>query len=236
VRPATRLLPVALALTILVGAAACSGDDDDDASPNGTTSTTLATGGITVQAPDGWQEIPLPQLGIGLAVPPKWEALVLSADGLASLAQANPAVPGFADAAHAAAAAGAVFYAAGVAQDDRVTDLKVRAIPDSGVKDVADLEESAHQLAAEAKLENPTIEPVAGAERPTVRVRFHTEASRADPDDPQADPTTVPVEGTEYLVLGPKDTVYSLIVTSEQAEGHDALAQQIFDTVAFPKA
>jgi hypothetical protein len=230
-----RLRPAAagLAVALVLGAAPACGDDDD-ASPNGTTSTTLATGGIEVAAPDGWQTIPLPQLGLGLAIPAKWEALVLSTDGLASLAQANPAVPGFADAAHAAAAAGAVFYAAGVEADDRVTDLKIRAVADSGVEDVADLEESARQLTSEAKLANPTIEVVDDAKRPTVRVRFRSEASRADPDDPQAEPTTVPVEGTEYLVLGPKDVVYSLIVTSEQADGHDALAKQIFDTLTFP--
>jgi len=230
-----KLAATALAVAVLVAAAPACGDDDDDASPNGTTSTTLATGGIEVDAPAGWQKVPLPQLGLGLAIPAEWEALVLSSEGLASLAEANPAVPGFADSAHAAAAAGAVFYAAGVQADDRVTDLKIRAVPDSGVKDVADLEESARQLASEAKLANPAIEPVEGAERPTVRVRFHSEASRTDPDDPEAEPTTVPVEGTEYLVLGPKDVVYSLIVTSEQAEGHDALAKEIFDTVAFPE-
>ena len=73
-------MAAALVAALVVGVAAC-GDDDDSAGPD-PTSTTLATGGIDVKAPSGWQKVPLPQLGFGLAVPPKWEALVLSDSGL----------------------------------------------------------------------------------------------------------------------------------------------------------
>lgn len=224
-----------LALVAVVGGAGCSDDDDGDGDEStDPTSTTLATGGIEVDAPEGWRAVPLPQLGFGLALPEEWEALVLSEEGLATVSEASPMVPGFADAAHAAALAGGVFYAAGVDDADRVTDLKVRAAPDTGVIDAAGLEAYARQLATEAGLADATFEVVPDTDQPTVRVRYRTEAEREDPDDPDAAPTKVAVEGTEQLVLSPRALVYSLIITSENAEGHDAFAAAVFDTFAFP--
>lgn len=221
---------VVLAAALVCGA--CS--DDDDSASSDPTSTTLATGGIDVDAPDDWQAIPLPQLGFGIALPSEWEALVLSEQGLETVSQADPLVPGFAEAAHAAALGGSVFYAAGVDREDRVTDLKVRASPETGITDAAGLEAYARELATEAGLSDATFTVVDGADRPTVDVRFQTEAERPNPDDPDAAPTTITVEGTERLVLSPADVVYSLIVTSEDAAGHDALADAVFATLAFP--
>jgi hypothetical protein len=160
--------------------------------------------------------------------------LVLSEQGLETVNQATPAVPGFAEAAHAAALGGSVFYAAGVDSGDRVTDLKVRASPETGITDAAGLEAYARGLATEAGLTDATFTVVDGADQPTVQVRFRTQAERADPAEPDAAPTTVTVEGTERLVLSPAGVVYSLIVTSEDAEGHDDFADAVFATIAFP--
>lgn len=232
-RRTTRIVATALAVAIVGGliAAAVSGiggDDDaadDDLAP--TTSTTMATGGIDVPAPDGWTAIPVASLGFGVAVPPGWEATVLSQEVLESLEGASPLVPGFLDLAHAAAASGAVFYAAGEDAAGRVADLKVRAAPGSGVGDVGQLEDYARQLATSAGLGDATIEPVAGAERPTVRMRYQvTTTSTA------AGPATA--EGTETLVAGPDDIVWSVIVTSEDPSAHDDLAARLTDTLAFP--
>lgn len=229
---ARRALAAMLALAVL--GAGCGDDDDSDSGSSDPTSTTLATGGIEVDSPDGWRAVPMPQLGFGLAVPDEWEAVVLSEEGLATVSQASPMVPGFADAAHAAALAGGVFYAAGVDDADRVTDLKVRAAPDTGVTDSAGLEGYARGLATEAGLTDATFEVVADADRPTVRVRYRTESERKDPDNPDAPATKVAVEGSEQLVLSPRNVVYSLIITSEDPEGHDPFATSIFKSLTFP--
>jgi hypothetical protein len=223
---------VALAGSLL--AAACGGDDDS-ADDGGATSTTLATGGIEVAAPDGWTAIPLPVFGFGVAVPPGWEATRLDQEGLSSTGQAEPVVPGFLAAAHEAAQSGAVFYAAGVDDDGRVTDLKVRAILDSGVADLSGLETMATQLAAEAGLSAPTVTPVPDAPQPAVDVRYRAQAQRAAEDDPDTT-EQVDVEGTERLVLSPSGAVYSLILTSEDAATHDDVAAQVLGTLAFPPA
>ena len=110
---------VALAVTLALGSAACSGDGGDDdagdtpAGSQAATTTTLNTGGIDVPTPDGWTAIPVPDLGMGLAVPPGWEATLLSPEGLATLAGASPSVPDFTDLAHQAASQGGLVSAAG---------------------------------------------------------------------------------------------------------------------------
>lgn len=248
----TRIVATALAVALVGGliAAAVSGigggDDedatDDDVAP--TTATTMATGGIDVPAPDGWTAIPVASLGFGVAVPPGWEATVLSQEVLESLEGASPQVPGFLDLAHAAAEAGAVFYAAGEDDAGRVADLKVRAAPGTGVTDMGQLEDYARQLATEAGLGDATIEPVEGADRPTVRLRYRVardpsatgeEAGSTDGStttSTAAAPATA--EGTETLVAGPGDIVWSVIVTSEDPSAHDDLAARLTDTLAFP--
>jgi hypothetical protein len=204
--------------------AADDGGGGEGAAPIGGASTTIPTGGIDVDAPDGWQELPLRTLGFGVALPPGWESVVLSGEGLARISGAEPVVPGFVDAAHAAAESGSVFYAAGVDAEDEVTDLKVRAAPDTEVTDVEGLEDFARGLADEAGLDDATVTVVDGAEWPTVDVRYST------PSPGEGEAAT---EGTERSVLAPSGVVYSLLVTSEDPEGHDDLADQVFATLAF---
>ncbi|HEV7757819.1 MAG TPA: hypothetical protein VGO78_02480 [Acidimicrobiales bacterium] len=221
----------ALALGVVAAAGAglflWGGDGAADDGDTALTSTTIPTGGLDVDAPDGWEAIPLRALGFGLALPEDWESVVLSGDGLARIAEAAPVVPGFVDAAHAAAGTGSVFYAAGVDDAGHVTDLKVRAAADAGVDDPAGLEDYARRLATEAHLTDPTVTVVEDVPWPTVEVRYSTPAPSADESA---------TEGTERSVLAPNGVVYSLLVTSEDPAGHDELADRLFGTLALAPA
>jgi len=191
-------------------------DDVPDAS-----STTIATGDIEIDAPEGWQEVAVPTLRFGVAVPPGWETVLLSPEGMAALSRADPVVPGFVDNAQAAADVAGVLYAAGMDGAGRVSDLTVRADPQPEVTDLAGLEAYAAGLAAEAGRADAQVEVVDGAERPTVRLRFQVGAG-----DEVA-------EGTETLVLGPDGFVWSVTVTSDDPAIHDELAEQITGTLVF---
>jgi hypothetical protein len=233
------VIAVALAVVLVLATAACSGDDGGDppagdggdgAAQGTTTSTTIDTAGIEVEAPDGWQSIPVADLGFGVAVPPGWEAAVLSDEVLASLERSSPAVPGFLESAHHARRSGAVFYAAGQDDQGRVTDLKVRAAPGTGIDDVAGLEAYADDLVAEAgDLSDVTVGAVEGAERPTVRLRYRVAGDPARGEE-------VTAVGTETLTVGPRGIVWSVIVTSEDPASHDELARRITGTLAFAPA
>jgi hypothetical protein len=212
-----------VALSTGAGLAWSARDDGDVEAPESLPTTTIDPGGIAVDAPDGWAEIPVPQLGFGLAVPPAWEVVVLDPEVLAGLGRSEPAVPGFLDAAHAAAESGSVLYGAGVDTQGRVTDLKVRAAPEAEVTDADGLLAYAGQVATAAGLDaTPTA--VEGADRPTVAVPFTQQATDADGND-------VTVTGTETFVLGPRDVVWSLIVTSEVPELADELGPTLVDTL-----
>ena len=198
--------------------------DDDTAATDDlpqTSSTTISTGGIEVDAPDGWQEIPVPALRVGVAVPPGWESVLLSPEGLGTLAQADPLVPGFAENAQAAAGVAGVLYAAGADDAGQVSDLTLRASPQPEVADLTGLEAYAVDLAAEAGRADAQVEVVEGTEHPTVRLQFAVGAGEEV------------AQGTETLVLGPDGFVWSVTVTSDDAAIHDQLAQQITDTLTF---
>jgi hypothetical protein len=203
------------------------GGGGDDSGPLPTqTSTSMETGGIDVNAPDGWTAAPLPQFGFGIAVPPGWEAVVLSPEMLNSLNRSDPAVTGFIDAAHAAAEQGSVFYAAGEDRQGRVTDLKVNADPESGVEDVDALEDYARRLADTRGVGSPRIERVDDAERPTVQIGFRTTVRSDEGDE-------ITTHGVETLILGPRGIVWSIITTSEDPAMVDDLTPRILDTLTF---
>lgn len=200
------------------------GDDTGDgADGESLPSTTVDSGGIDVSAPDGWTAIPVASLGFGIAVPPGWEATVLAPEVLESLERSSPAVPGFLDNAHAAAEAGAVFYAAGVDSAGRVADVKVRAVPGAGISTIEQLQEFGRQLSRSSGLVDVPVD-VVGADRPTVRMQYGLGAAGG----------SAAARGTETLVAGPDDIVWSVIVTSEDAATHEALADEIAGTLAFP--
>ena len=216
------VLIVAVVASVVVAVVGDGGGDTAGGGSGGTVpTTTLATGDLDLQVPEGWQPIPVPALGFGLAVPPGWEAVLLSPDGLATLSGATPAIPGFVEAATAAAAGGGLVYAAGQDASGQVSDVLVRAAPQTGVTDVAGLEAYAGTLAAAAGRTDPDVEVVEDAGRPTVRLRFEvgTGEERA--------------QGTETLVLGPNGWVWSVTVTSDDPALHDDLATSITDTLTF---
>jgi len=216
------VLIVAVVASVVVAVVGDGGGDTAGGGSGGTVpTTTLATGDLDLQVPEGWQPIPVPALGFGLAVPPGWEAVLLSPDGLATLSGATPAIPGFVEAATAAAAGGGLVYAAGQDASGQVSDVIVRAAPQTGVTDVAGLEAYAGTLAAAAGRTDPDVEVVEDAGRPTVRLRFEvgTGEERA--------------QGTETLVLGPNGWVWSVTVTSDDPALHDDLATSITDTLTF---
>jgi hypothetical protein len=209
----------------IVGAMGSGGDDAGGGADGGPLpSTTVDSGGIDVSAPDGWTAIPVASLGFGIAVPPGWEATVLAPEVLESLERSSPAVPGFLDNAHAAAEAGAVFYAAGIDSAGRVADVKVRAVPGAGISTIEQLQEFGRQLSRSSGLGDVPVDVVDGAARPTVRMQYGLGAAGG----------SAAARGTETLVAGPDDIVWSVIVTSEDAATHEALADEIAATLAFP--
>jgi hypothetical protein len=220
-RTARAVLARGLALGLSVAVAACSGGDDGGGGSSGegaAPTTTVNTGGIDIDTPDGWLAIPVPDLGFGLAVPPGWEATLLSPEGLSTLAGASPEVPDFVNLAHAAAAQGGVLYAAGVDQAGGVSDLVVRGAPQAGVTDVAGLTAYAQSLATAAGRPGQEVTAVEGAPLPTVQMRFTVGGSGAE------------AAATETLVAAPNDIVWDITVTSDDAASHDELVRQIVDT------
>jgi hypothetical protein len=223
-RPALALVGLVAAAVLVAGACTDKGKGSSEAAVkpgSAITSTTINTGGIHVDAPERWRTIPVPDLGFGLAVPPGWEATLLSPQGLATLAGASPKVPEFTDLAHAAAQSGGLLYAAGVDDQGGVSDVVVRGAPNTGVKDVAGLTAYAKQIAAQAGRPNQAVTPVDGAEHPTVQMRFQV---------PGVTKGAKPSQATETLVAGPNNVVWDITITSDTASIHDALARQINDT------
>lgn len=227
---------LALGLAVAIALAACSDSkggsgDGKGASGSGapaTTSTTINAGNVKVSAPKGWQVIPVPDLGFGLAVPPGWEATLLSPAGLATLAGSSPKVPDFKALAHSAAEQGGLLYSAGVDRQGGVSDVVVRGAPAGGIKDVAGLKAYARELATRAGRPRQQVAVVAGAERPTVQLRFQV----GGPGDGAAKTS----QATETLVAGPNDVVWDVTVTSDDAAIHDELARRITDTFTLAPA
>jgi len=230
-RPGLALAGLVAAAVLVAGACTDKGKGSGDASAkpgSAMTSTTVNAGGIHVDAPKKWETIPVPDLGFGLAVPPGWEATLLSPQGLATLAGASPKVPEFTELAHAAAQSGGLLYAAGVDDQGGVSDVVVRGAPNTGIKDVAGLTAYAKQLAQQAGRPNQAVTPVEGAKHPTVQMRFEV---------PGAKKGAKPSQATETLVAGPNNVVWDVTITSDTASIHDALAHQINGTftLAAPK-
>jgi hypothetical protein len=222
-----------VALAVALALAACSGGGgggdeaggDTPAGSQAATTTTLNTGGIEVPAPDGWTVIPIPDLGMGLAVPPGWEATLLSPEGLSTLAGASPAVPGFIDLAHAAASDGGLVYAAGQDAAGGISDVVVQATPQAGVATADDLAYAAQLIAANAGSDPSTVQVVDDAEYPTALVPFTVGGGA-----PGAEGSA---KATNVVVAGPRDILWEVTVTSDDAASHDQLVEAIRQTLTF---
>jgi hypothetical protein len=219
------------ALAVVLALAACSGDkggDDAGDTPAGSqaaTTTTMNTGGIEVDAPEGWTVIPVPDLGMGLAVPPGWEATLLSPEGLATLAGASPDVADFTDLAHTAASQGGLVYAAGQDQAGGISDVVVRATPQAGVASAADLATAAQQIAAQAGADPAAVRTVDGSQYPTALVPFTVGGGAAG--------AQASAKATNVVVAGPRDILWEITVTSDDAASHDQLVDAIQKTLTF---
>lgn len=214
---ATGLL-VALVGGVLVAAVAGGGGDDD---PVTTTTqpviTTTSqpepiTGGLEVPELPNTYAAPIPSLGFGVAVPEGWQSVVLSEEGLARIEDAVLADDAFAEAAFRVAAAGAIFYAAGVDQQGRVDSLEVQVID---VDDQGDIEALAAQIAESPTFEE--VEVVGDAER----VEFAYTAPNLDDEDQEID-----VAGAVVLVPElARERVWLLTITTESSTSRDALVE-----------
>ncbi len=234
-------------------AAASSSTTTPAPGPHGaTSSTTLATGGLDVVVPEGWSPIPLPSLGIGLGVPSGWQATVLTAEALDRLGGLAGASRGFVEAARNAAGSGASLYAAGVDGAGRVSDLKLLRLPRPDAErsdDAAALERADDAAALERADDAAALEradDAAALERAAAQALAAAPpgaaAGTAAPGGPRnlvrlairftVSANGVEAHGTQWLVAGP-DAVWSLVVTSEDAAGHDALATAVADSVTF---
>ena len=206
-----------LALTAAAGLALAivsDSDDDADEGPITTTSTTLLTGGIDVDAPAGFLAVPLPSFEFGIAVPDDWQVTRTDADTIAAL-EGQPLVnEGFVDSARNAGTAGAVLYAAGVDDEGRVSDAKVIIYAVAKELDRAALEQFAADLVAETPLPDAEVRSRTINGDAAVTIGYRVSGGGVE------------AAGTQLLRVD-GDRIVSVVVTSEDTTSHDALADAI---------
>ena len=216
---------------------ACS-DDDPVASSSETgssdssvvsphTTPSLDFGDLDLVVPDGYQPVPLPKLGFGLAIPDGWQVSLVTDDALRRLANAQLADPAFLDSARQAGASGALLYAAGVSPDLHVTDLKVDVQQHAGA-DLGAAQAAAADVAGRSEIIEPKISEFDGAATKAVRVRFRLEG----PGGSDAPATS---EATQYF-FPDHDQLWSLLIISEDAATHDAQADALAATFVLTPA
>lgn len=212
---------------VLLAVAACSGDDDaatttTEPEPTETsvgldhspTTQPPETGGIEVPDIPGTFTAAIPSLGFGIAVPEGWQATVLSEDAIERLEAATLSQPSFLDAARNVMASGAVFYAAGIDDEGRVSELKVDVQDgaDASPESVAAL---ATSVAESGKVEDASVTEDLGDGR--VRVDYRLPAPAGEDDH-----AGIETIGSQLFVPD-GDRVWSFIVTSEDTASQDAL-------------
>ena len=219
-----------LALLALLAAGGCSDDDDDaggaDPPVSLAPSTTAepAPGGLDIPEIPGTFPAPLPGLGFGIAVPEGWQATLLSEEALERLADAALARPSFLEAARTVASTGAVFYAAGVDDDERVAELKV------DVQDGADTDPQAVLAVAQAVADRGDVGAASVIGDPAadgrVRVDYRVDLPSAE------DGETISAYGTQLFVVD-GDRLWSLIITSEDEATQSALLGIFGSSITF---
>ena len=227
-RPSTpaRLGAALLVLALVVGG--CSDDDapEDDgavASVPAPTTPDPDTCGLDIAELPGTTPAPLCSLGVGLAIPQGWQATVLTADALERLEDAALARPSFLDAARSVASTGAVFYAAGIADDETVSELKVD-VQDDTATDPAAIRALAQSVVDSGQVEDATLveEPELGGMRVDYRVRLPS-AETGEPIDSYGSQLFVPDD----------DRLWSFIVTSEDEGTQTALLTVFTSSITF---
>ena len=222
-----RLRVALLVLSLIVGG--CSDDDDapEDvgAAPSGPAPTMPEpdTCGLDIAELPGTTPAPLCSLGVGIAIPQGWQATVLTPDALERLEDASLARPSFLDAARSVASTGAVFYAAGVADDETVSELKVD-VQDDAATDLPAILALARSVVDSGQVEDATVveEPELGRVRVDYRVTFPS-AETGEPIDSHGSQLFVP-DG---------DRLWSFIVTSEDEGTQTALLTVFASSITF---
>lgn len=225
-RPAWAALAV-----FLLAFGACSDDDgpssDEQADRDAGADEPIAppttppaeTGGIDVPDIPGTFPAAVPSAGFGIAVPEGWQATVLTEDALARLEEARLARPSFLAAARQLFEAGAVFYAAGLDEQDRVSELKI------DVQDDADTSQEAIMALAGSVAESSQVTDAVvvedDPEDDRIRVDYRLALPSAD------DGTPIDALGSQLFVVD-GDRLWSFIITSEDTDTQTALLQ-IFD-------
>jgi hypothetical protein len=222
-----RLLAAVLGLLLVL--AGCSDDDDeapeDDAVSSVPAPTTPEPDACGLDIPElpGTTPAPLCSLGVGIAIPQGWQATVLTPDALSRLEEASLARPSFLDAAQSVASTGAVFYAAGVADDETVSELKVD-VQDDAATDPAAVRAVAQSVVDSGQVDDATLveEPQLGGVRVDYRVRLPS-AETGEPIDSYGSQLFVP-DG---------DRLWSFIVTSEDEDTQTALLTVFTSSITF---
>jgi hypothetical protein len=222
------LVPV---LALAVGLAGCGDDDSSEGGPAGAgdvphapTTEPPETGGIEVPEIPGTFAAALPADGFGIAVPEGWQATRLDEEALERLEGAALARPAFLDAARQAAEAGAIFYAAGVDDQGRVSELKV------DVQDGADTSaEAMRELAGSIVESGQLTDAVVVEDDPDdgrVRVDYRLALPSAE------DGTPIDALGSQLFVAD-GDRLWSFIITSEDPETQTELLQIFDESITF---
>lgn len=220
-----------IACTLLAGAVlgACSDDDDEPSAADDAgvedievpTSTTveIESGGIEVPDLPGTLAIPVPALGFGIAIPENWQASLLTPEALERLAGIDTGQVAFVDAAVETARTGAVFYAAGIDGEGRVSELKLFR-DDAEATTLDDLRTIAEDLDTGSDAVEVGEREVAG--RTGIVVRFTV-------DDETVDGEAVRTSVSQLLVGG-DGAVWSVVITAEDPATLDLLEGVFFDS------
>jgi hypothetical protein len=222
-----RLLAAVLVLLLVL--AGCSDDDDeapeDDAVSSVPAPTTPEPDACGLDIPElpGTAPGPLCSLGVGLALPQGWQATVLTPDALERLEDASLARPSFLDAARSVASTGAVFYAAGVADDETVSELKVD-VQDDTATDPAAVRALAQTVVDSGQVEDATL--VEEPELDGMRVDYRVTLPSAETGE------LIDSYGSQLFVPD-GDRLWSFIVTSEDEDTQTALLTVFTSSITF---
>ena len=216
-----------LAVGALVGS--CGEDEDPPAeepavSVEASTTRPPGTGGIDVPDIPGTSAAPVPALGFGIAIPDGWQAVVLTDDALRRLEGADLARPSFLDAARKQAATGAVFYAAGVDDQERVAELKID-VQDDAATDPAAIEAAARTVVDSGQVEQAEVVAAPGDDG-RLRVDYRVTLPAAEGDG------TIEAYGSQLFVPD-GDRLWSFIVTSEDEATQNALLDIFGSSITF---
>ena len=202
------------------------GDEPEDAGPTPSVSVTTspeAEDCFDLPELPATTPVPLCSLGVGFVIPEGWQATLLTGESLERLRDADLARPSFLDAAISVASTGALFYAAGVDEDDRVAELKL------DVQDGADTRPEAVRALAQAVVDSGQVDDARVVEQEAldaVRVDYRVTLPSAETGE------DIDSFGSQLFVPD-GDRLWSFIVTSEDEATQDAVLTMLGASITF---